>query len=130
MSNFTDAIQFNWPTYVISPGSSKECHECASGMDQDFLTDEMLQCLDEGSFSYSECDSCGSTFGGDRFNAHAINREAFGPNAKKPNDIYHIDICADCLMFHANGDEPEDWEQSPTAECVSDCSDPNCHYLH
>ena len=109
MTDFTDAIAYNWPDYVIAPGSSTECHECTCGDDIDPNDIEALQAYDEGSFSWSECDSCGSTLGGDRHNAHAIHREAFGPDAKRPNDVHHVDICVDCLLFHANGDEPENW---------------------
>ena len=80
------------------------------------MTDEDMESWDEGSFVHGvhcPCDSCGSTFGGDRYKAHAIHHEAFGPNAKRPDDVHHIDICVDCLMFHANGDEPEQWQQYP-----------------
>ena len=77
MSQFTDAIKFNWPYHIIAPGEW------------------------EGSFSWSACGSCGSSLGGYRFEAHA-----FEPT---PNSVvYDIKICVDCLMFHANGDEPEE----------------------
>ena len=143
MTDFTDAIERNWPDYVISPGASKmeccidshmlpDCPACnGHGYDYDNephpdcpecdgdgriplekLTDEQFEgmYLDEGSFSWSECDSCSSHLGGDRFSAHAIHKEAFGPDAKRPDDVHHISICVDCLMFHANGEEPEVWE--------------------
>jgi hypothetical protein len=139
MSKFTEAIAANWLDYVISPGAAKlsccidwnpKCQECdGHGYDYenephddcgycdgtgeaplDDISDEELQLWDEGSFSWQECDSCGSRLGGDRFKAHAIHKEAFGPDAKRPDDIHHIDICVDCVMFHANGDEPESWE--------------------
>jgi|TARA_R100001530_G_scaffold133839_1_gene107795 hypothetical protein len=98
MSKFTDAIEHNWPDYVISPGtwaSSIEEH----GEDYE----------DEGSFSWQGCDSCGSHLGGDRYEATAIHHEAFGPDAKQPDNLHEISICTDCILFHANGDEPEEW---------------------
>jgi hypothetical protein len=56
---------------------------------------------DEGGFSWSSCDSCGSSLGGDRYVAHGVDAN---------KDIIHMDICVDCLMFFANGDVPEEWE--------------------
>lgn len=105
MSKFTDSINRNWPDYVISLGTSHSCNECTNG---DEIDEDDCEALDEGHFSWQECDSCGSRLGGDRFNAHAIHHEAFGPNAKQPDNMYHIEICVDCLVFHANGDEPEE----------------------
>lgn len=113
MCKFTDAIDSNWPDYVIAPGASHSCHECTGGEDIDSDDYKALQAYDEGSFSWHECDSCSSTFGGNRFNAHAIHKEAFGPEAKRPNDVHHVDICVDCLMFHANGNVPEEWQRHP-----------------
>ena len=114
MCEFTDAIQSNWPNYTIEPGISHDCHICTNGEDIDLDDYETLQIYDEASFSCGECNSCGSTFGGDRFNAHAIHKEAFGPDAKRPDDVHHVDICTDCLMFHANGDLPDDWQRHPS----------------
>jgi hypothetical protein len=135
MTNFTNAIQHNWADYVIAPGASRmdccvdhtpdctacdgdgydehntDCYDCkgTGNVPVEDISDEELQIWDEGSFSWSECDSCGSTLGGSRYPAHAINKEAFGPDAKRPDDVHHIDICTDCLMFHANGDTPDEW---------------------
>ena len=110
MCDFTDSIARNWPDYVIAPGTVRDCYECTQGEEIDSDDDQALQAYDEGGFSWSSCDSCGSRLGGNRYNAHAIHKEAFGPDAKRPNDTHHIDICADCLCFHANGDIPENWE--------------------
>lgn len=63
--------------------------------------------LDEGSFSWSQCDSCGSTLGGNRYAAHGfVPDESDLPTG----EVVHLDICEDCLCFHANGDIPENWE--------------------
>ena len=110
MSKFTKAIERNWPDYTIAPGTSHKCDECTQGVEIDEDDIETLQMYNEGSFSWQECESCGSTLGGERHNAHAIHKEAFGPDAKQPDNVHHVDICIDCLIFYANGDEPENWE--------------------
>lgn len=45
---------------------------------------------EEPSFSWSECDACGSTLGGNRHPAHG--RDSNG-------DILHLSICEDCLYY-------------------------------
>ena len=65
--------------------------------------DEDHQC--EASFSWAQCDSCGSTLGGDRLPAFGIWHD---------EDGYHdieMSICSDCAMYHANGELPERWSQ-------------------
>lgn len=60
---------------------------------------------DEPSFSSMGCDICGSTLGGDFESWHAI--EGTGAYA---GELYHGErACWDCIMYLANGDEPEDW---------------------
>ena len=109
---YEDAITHNWPDHTIAPGPATCCYECLSsrGIDESEVSDD-TELLDEGSFSWRECESCGSQLGGDRHDAHALHRQAFGPNAERPGDFHHISICTDCLLFHANGDEPEDWNR-------------------
>lgn len=107
---FEKVVDYNWLDYIISPGTAHNCYACVGDADIHPDDDEALQVYDEGGFSWSACDSCDSLLGGQRYNAHAIHREAFGPNPSRPNDIQHIEICADCLCYHANGDVPETWE--------------------
>lgn len=58
---------------------------------------------DEGSFSWSECECCGSSLGGTRHAAHGlISRTKYG----RKTVLIHLDVCTDCLMFIANGDLP------------------------
>jgi hypothetical protein len=52
----------------------------------------------EASFSWAQCDTCGSTLGGDRYPAHGII----------DGNIYHFEVCVDCVMYMANGEVPED----------------------
>ncbi len=110
MCKFVKAIERNWPDYIIASGAVHDCYECTGGDDVDPNDDNALQTYNEGGFSWAECDSCGSRLGGNRYNSHAIHKEAFGPNAKQPSNVHHVDICDDCLSFHANGDTPENWE--------------------
>lgn len=60
-----------------------------------------VSCCDEGGFSWSACDSCGSHLGGDRYPAHGVIKINDGREI-----ITHFDICVDCLCYHANGDLP------------------------
>ena len=54
---------------------------------------------DEGSFSHSGCGICNSHLGGDRYDWHYIDGDG---------EIQHeSDACADCVMYLANGTEPE-----------------------
>jgi hypothetical protein len=91
---FLAAIDSRWAGYVLAVGCRGVQCEYAEG-------DEDHQC--ESSFSWRECDSCGSHLGGDRGKA-----QAFEPAQDKP-DITEIDICTDCRMWHANGELPENW---------------------
>ena len=59
---------------------------------------------DEGSFSWSSCDTCGSTLGGNRTRCVLTNpgKDKRGRRHKR------IDVmsCDDCLGYAANGDLP------------------------
>jgi len=52
---------------------------------------------DEGFFSWSPCDVCGSGLGGNRYAGHML----------VDGKLCHIDVCVDCVMYIANGDLPE-----------------------
>ena len=66
-------------------------------------------CFDEGSFSHGSCGICNSHLGGTRFDWHAIVPDEGG--SVVGGEILHFDdACTDCVMYLANGDEPEDWE--------------------
>ncbi len=111
MSAFTDSIAHHCENLHVAVGPAASCQECrdAYGI-PDYADDDMAQerMLDEGSFSWSQCDSCGSTLGGDRYDAHGIAVSSTGFVADY--EPLHLSICSDCLFFHANGDEPETWE--------------------
>jgi hypothetical protein len=90
----------------ISSGICSKCPECQSTYNED--DEEIFQekiesqeVLDEGFFSWSPCDSCGASFGGNRYNAHGF---------VNGDEIIHLDICEDCLQYFANGTLPENWK--------------------
>ena len=89
----------------VSSGAIANCGECWDGFtDQD--DDEARELAEEPSFSRYSCDGCGSVLGGDRHPAHGVlTEDRFSPE----DQIIHLDICTDCLLYLANGDEPEDW---------------------
>lgn len=84
---------------AFSVGSCPGCDACGLG---DEPTEREIESAEESSFSWSDCDSCGSSLGGDRHPAHFLYR----------GEIQHLTVCVDCLLFHANGDLPEDWRAS------------------
>lgn len=89
----------------FSTGICSKCPECqaASGLPprQFFSAYEAGRIDEEGAFSWSDCDICGSGLGGDRYSGHYCDDDG---------KVQHLsDICCDCVVFAANGDEPEDW---------------------
>ena len=98
----------------VSIGGS--CPGCPTCMERDGYDDENAHreawstgdlIGDEGSFSSARCDICKTTLAGDRYVWHWVSGD---PNATppEPRAIEHEnDACTDCLMFHANGDLPE-----------------------
>ncbi len=108
-ADFTESVAHNTQGLeAITTGPCPGCETCRK--DYDYPTMEALAeawttgDLDsEPHFSWSACDLCGSTLGGDREVWHAID---------KNGEIIHGDnACTDCVMYLANGDIPEDWSQ-------------------
>ncbi len=63
----------------------------------------------EESFSWVSCGICRTTLGGNRCTWHWIRG---GDENGKGGDIVHEDnMCMDCVLFLANGDEPEGWRR-------------------
>lgn len=81
------------PAGVVFPGICPTCDECQTqfGLSEEeiktMLEDGTL--VDEGGFSYHNCDICHSSLGGDRYCAHEIAENG---------ELIHLDICCDCLM--------------------------------
>jgi hypothetical protein len=111
MSEYTKAVEnglkgINFPSTGICPG----CSDCAS--DFDFKNIKALdtayesgELCNEAHFSWRECGICGSQLGGDREVWHWVDDN---------NVIVHEPgACVDCIMYLANGDEPDTWTQYP-----------------
>lgn len=62
---------------------------------------------DEPQYGTSSCDSCGTSVAGNRHYAHGKIAESEDEAHEKPTT--HFSICEDCLLFHANGQEPKGW---------------------
>ena len=92
-------------------GKVCECSQCSARGDEDSGE------RDEGGFSWSSCDTCGSSLGGDRYPGHALDRDPQAPGYVRDSaNIIHLEVCADCLMFIANGDEPEASDEDEQAD--------------
>lgn len=105
MSKFTESFEYWTEGLHIMPGATHTCGGCnPEGLSEG---DYDRESCDEGGFSWSRCDTCGSAFGGDRYPAHAFVENDPGKG------LIHYDVCVDCLMFIANGDEPGEWRQHP-----------------
>jgi hypothetical protein len=78
----------------VSTGACPGCQECCDShgyedieqFNQDVENGEIS---DEGSFSWSPCDECSTSLGGDSFVAHGIDDN---------EDLAHFTVCIDCLM--------------------------------
>lgn len=112
MSDFTEAFAHQTRGVEhISVGRLYSCDDPACGGDlDDSLRNASTILDDEGSFSWSRCDGCGSTLGGNRYAAHGVITILMGAGADRPVEtMIHMDVCVDCLAYIANGDEPEVW---------------------
>lgn len=106
MSKYTEAVErrlkgLNAASTGVCPG----CEDCASNHDMtlaDFNAayDACKISHHEASFSWSACEVCGSTLGGDRYAWHAITSDG---------ELLHRDnACTDCVLYLGNGDVPEE----------------------
>ena len=111
MSTYTEAVDQQLAGLeFVSPGLAAICPECRAAHDYDSeqaFADayESGELCDEGGFSWSPCDACGSHLGGNRYAAHG-----FLDSDPDRGKLIHLEICQDCLFYLANGDEPEHWE--------------------
>jgi hypothetical protein len=104
MSAYTDRVDRNLAGLeFVSVGLCPSCPYCQSayGMSprEFYAAYHTGDVCDEGGFSWSGCGICGSTLGGARYSWHARDAD---------EALFHADdACADCLMFLANGEEPD-----------------------
>lgn len=78
---FLEAVKERWNGWTVMLGTDEDC------------------------FSWSQCDGCGSRYGGTRHEAFAWPREG--------GSMLKINICNDCAHFHANNEKPQSWRQHP-----------------
>ncbi|MCG3778264.1 MAG: hypothetical protein JW388_0977 [Nitrospira sp.] len=114
MSAFTDRIDRNLRgLHSFSVGACPGCDECGLAEYGDAESRESrhyqvaISAAAEGDFSWSSCDSCGSGLGGNRYPAHGVIAETMEEAQKPQLEITHFNVCVDCVMYHANGDEPD-----------------------
>ena len=116
MSPYTDAVESGLKGLeAVSTGPCPGCEQCADdhGYDNLGAFEAAWEAGDieaEGSFSWSPCGICGSHLGGDREPWHAIAGEP-GDDLKGREILHFSDACIDCVVYLANGDEPETWGQ-------------------
>lgn len=105
MSTFLESVEQNLKGVEhFSVGLCPGCATCRDdyGFDTQEAFDHAIGAIcNEGSFSWSSCDSCGSSLGGDRYDAHGF----------VDNQLNHFSVCSDCLFYYANGDVPDQWEE-------------------
>lgn len=113
MSAFTDAVAKGVDGMRgVSTGECPGCERCAEA--HDMSPEEHKRAwhdgnLDsaEGSFSSVRCGICGTRLHGDRHVWHWISG---GDEHGAGGTIEHeSDACTDCVLYLANGDEPESW---------------------
>lgn len=110
MSRFTDSVDVYLKGFdFVSTGACPGCVDCGledmSEMPDTSDEESRFELASEPGFSWSACDGCGSTFGGHRYPAHGRSEE--------DDSLVHFRVCTDCVLYLANGDEPEDWRQHP-----------------
>ncbi len=71
----------------ISPGACPGCADCGLDENEEVAA---IEVAGEPHFSWSSCDACGSSLGGDRHPAHGISAE-FGR--------MHLSVCTDCVYY-------------------------------
>ena len=104
MSKYTKSVEDGLAGLeFVSSGICPSCETCMS--DFGYTDPELFETdwssgkiFDEGHFSWHSCECCGSTLGGTRYVGHGVDSNG---------DINHFEICEDCVVYLAYGDEPE-----------------------
>lgn len=98
MSDYTDTVdRYLKGLEHVSTGPCPGCGECLECDDPEDPSDEWHDLAGEPHFSWHPCECCGSGLGGDRHPAHGVDHDG---------EIVHLSICTDCLLYLANGEEP------------------------
>ena len=108
MSQYTDSVEAELEGLrAVSTGICPGCETCKDDLGFECLSQlqeawESGNTVDEPHFTWSGCDICGNTLGLDAEVWHAIDEH---------NAIMHFNhACVDCVVYIANGDEPEGWK--------------------
>ncbi len=91
----------------LSCGICSKCSDCQSTFDAGELTLERLiqdGLTDEGGYSRSGCDCCGSSLYQMLYAGHAY------VDLGGKQVLTHLDLCVDCMLYIANGQLPERWQ--------------------
>lgn len=73
--------------------SSGRCHSCQDCNPEE-LSEEDFSADEDGGFSWTPCEICDRSLGGDRYAAHYIDAEG---------TLRHLEICADCVYYTEYG---------------------------
>ena len=102
LSRYAQAVESNLKGIIaISTGILGACPVCQNehgmGPRAFYGACERGEIPDEGNFSWSSCESCGSTLGGNRYDAHGLYSNG---------GLIHFSVCSDCVQYLNYGDEP------------------------
>ena len=106
MSKYTERFEaYTDGLEAISVGACSDCRECyddwssyRDGGPETFINEIRDGLTLDDEFSWSSCEACGSRLGGSRHVAHALD----------DGELVHVMVCVDCVMYIANGDDPEE----------------------
>lgn len=94
----------------VSVGVCPGCERCRDELAEDMTMPEFAEAWSSGEVEYfadfdsCSCGICGSSLGGNRHVWHWVDDQ---------DEIQHEDdACTDCVMYLANGDEPEEWRRT------------------
>lgn len=125
MNDFIKAVERNLKGIAaFSVGASIECQDCLAASDicckhkAEHMLKNNVNLVEKTEFSTTSCDSCGSHLAGERYAAHGLiaSNKIFQPWIDTENippektEVIHLEICIDCLLYHANGELPENWK--------------------
>lgn len=98
-SNLPDWINENLGAAQCVPGPMLDCEDCGTlGIHDTDAPEYQEACETDGEeFSFADCDCCGTSLGGSRYAAHIEWTKG---------EWDHASICADCVVYLANGDLP------------------------
>ena len=105
MTKYAEAVERNLEgLQAVSTGPCPGCAECADLFGYDDIEEysaayETGEICSEGGFSWDGCGVCGSGLGGTMEVWHALGSDG---------ELLHFsDACVECVVYLANGDEPE-----------------------